>query len=119
MLINTRLCCKRLLTCLWQQIPSLKCAGVVKPEFVFAKNPFQHAADFRMLKTTPEFEFLKSKEKPIDCIRVDGAIDERPSVKELQFLLTEVHLTEEKVFTSLTSRYSGVDTFYTFWFQPF
>ena len=69
------------------------------------KNPAQHAADFRILESTPELR--NSKEKPIDCIRVDGATGERPSVKEVQFLWTEVHLTEEKVCTSLTCRYSG------------
>ncbi|CAB3977095.1 Chromatin modification-related YNG2 [Paramuricea clavata] len=84
-----------------------QCAGVVKPHIAFEKNPSQHAADFRMVKTTADFEFLKSKEKPVDCIRVDGATDERPSVKEVQFLWTEVHLTEGKVYTSVTCRYSG------------
>ena len=51
----------------------------------------QHAADFRRLKTAADFEHLRSKEKRIDCICVDGVTDERPSVKEVHFLWTKVH----------------------------
>ena len=84
-----------------------QCAGVVKPHYVFEKNPSQHAADFRMVKSSSEFEFLKSKERHVDCIRVDGALDECPSLKEVQFHWTEIHYTEDKVCSCVTSRYSG------------
>ena len=83
-----------------------KAAGIVKNHFSFQKNPSQHAADFKFLKTTPEFTDLLSG-KSIDCIRVDDATDERPSILEVQFMWTEVHLTEEKVCTCLTARNSG------------
>ena len=46
-------------------------------------------------------------DKPVDCIRVDGATDEGPSILEVQFLWTEVHLVEEKICTCLTARNSG------------
>ena len=84
-----------------------RCVGVVKPHQVFEKNPSQHAADYRMIECSTGFEFLRSKDKRVECIRVDGTSDERPSVKEVQFLWTETHLTEEKVATCVTARYSG------------
>lgn len=81
-------------------------AGIVKNHFSFEKNPSQHAADFKFLKTTPEFKDFFSG-KTVECIRVDGATDERPSILEVQFLWTEVHLAEEKVCTCVTARNSG------------
>ena len=80
--------------------------GMVKNHFSFRKNPSQHAADFKFLKTTQEFK-NDSTNKPVDCIRVDGATDERPSILEVQFLWTEVHLVEEKICTCLAARNSG------------
>ena len=83
-----------------------RAAGLVKDHFSFKKNPSQHAADFKFLKATQEFKDYVSG-KPVDCIRVDGATDERPSIQEVQFLWTEVHLVEEKICTCLTARNSG------------
>ena len=64
-----------------------RAAGIMNNHFSFRKNPSQHAADFKFLKTTPQ-EFKDSlNNKPVDCIQVDGATDERPSIVEVQCLL--------------------------------
>ena len=47
------------------------------------------------------------KDKMIDCIRVDGAVDEGPTHVEIQFLWGERHLKHEKVCTLITTRESG------------
>ena len=60
-------------------------AGIVKAHTVYPKDPLQHAADVVMLENEQEFKPCM-KNKPIDCIRVDGASDEGPSHKEVQFL---------------------------------
>jgi hypothetical protein len=58
------------------------------------------------LKTTPEFkDFFLGKN--IDCIHVDDASDEWPSVLEVQFICTEFHFTEAKICTCVTARNSG------------
>ena len=84
-----------------------RAAGVVKSRhFSFEKNLSQHAADIKFLKTTPEFkDFFLGKN--IDCIHVDGASDEWPSVLEVQFICTEFHFTEAKICTCVTARNSG------------
>ena len=83
----------------------LGCFGVVKPHDVFQKNSSQHAADLQMLEdnilSTP---FLSNK--IIDCVRVDGGVDEGPSHVEVQFLWTERHINKGKVCTMVTSRFS-------------
>ena len=82
------------------------CIGVVKDQFVFRKNPAQHAADLRMLENNAEFcEHLKDKE--FDCIRVDGANDENPAGLEAQFLWTERHVINGKTCSIVTTRHSG------------
>lgn len=58
--INTPLSCKHPRICLWK-LAQLKrelhrSAGMVKNHFSFRKNPSQHAADFKFLKTTQEFK---------------------------------------------------------------
>lgn len=45
--------------------------------------------------------------RPIDCIRVDGASDEGPSHVEVQFHWTDRHVKHAKVATLVTSRHSG------------
>lgn len=81
-------------------------AGIVKAHIVYPKDPSQHAADVVMLENEQEFKPCL-KNKPIDCIRVDGAADEGPSHKEVQFMWTERHLEQEKVCTLVTTRCSG------------
>ena len=82
------------------------CVGVVKPQKVFPKKPAQHAADFEMLHSLPSTESV-SKNKDVDCIRVDGASDAGPSRLEVQFMWTERHLKMQKRCTVVTSRFSG------------
>lgn len=36
-----------------------QCAGVVKPHYVFEKTPSQHAADFKMVKSSSDFQFQR------------------------------------------------------------
>lgn len=82
------------------------CVGVVKPHFNFPKNAAQHAADLEFLQNLPDLEPWLAN-KPIDCIRVDGASDEGPSHIEVQFNWTERHVKYAKVATLVTSRHSG------------
>lgn len=82
------------------------CAGIVKAQYVYPKNPAQHAADMRMLENHSEFiEHLKDKE--FDCIRSDGAHDENPAGLETQFMWTERHMASSKTCTVVTTRHSG------------
>lgn len=81
-------------------------AGLVKAHILYPKDPSQHAADLVMLENDPDFKPCL-KNKPIDCIRVDGAGDEGPIHPEVQFLWTERHLEQEKVCTLVTTRCSG------------
>lgn len=80
-------------------------AGIVKAHIVYPKDPLQHAADVVMLENEQEFKPCM-KNKPIDCIQVDGAADEGPSHKEVQFMWTERHLEQEKVCTLVTTHCS-------------
>ena len=80
-------------------------AGIVKAHIVYPKDPSQHAADVVMLENEQEFKPCM-KNKPIDCIQVDGAADEGPSHKEVQFMWTEQHLEQEKVCTLVTTHCS-------------
>jgi len=82
------------------------CAGIVKANYLYSKNPSQHAADLRILEDHPEFkEHFEDKE--VDCIRVDGGHDENPSGLEAQFLWTERHIQKSKKCTIVTTRHSG------------
>ena len=85
---------------------SEKCIGVVKAHGLFPKNPSQHAEDFKMVEGLAEMKPWVLN-KPIDCIRVDGASDEGPSHLEVQFLWTELHIQREKMCTLVTTRHSG------------
>ena len=64
------------------------CVGVVKPHFTFPKNPTQHHIDLEMLEDKVPSHL---ENKPIECVRVDGATDEGPGHHEVQFLWTERH----------------------------
>ncbi len=69
-----------------------KCAGVVKAAPLHHKNPAQHATVLAVLEEKEEMSsvFLcSSSPKPIDCIRVGGAMDEGPSHDEVQSWWTE------------------------------
>lgn len=81
-------------------------AGIVKPHILYPKDPSQHTADLVIFENDPDFQPCL-KNKPIDCIRVDGAGDEGPAHAEVQFMWTERHLEQEKVHTLVTTRRSG------------
>ena len=88
------------------------CAGVVKAQAIYCKNPAQHYADLKMLSTVPELQpaFLNphtSQPKSIECIRVDGAGDEGPSHDEVMFWWTARHIESGNHVTLLSSRSSG------------
>lgn len=80
--------------------------GVVKPHFTYPKNAAQHAADLEFLQNSPDLQPWMAN-RPIDCIRVDGASDEGPSHVEVQFHWAERHVKHAKVATLVTSRHSG------------
>ena len=87
------------------------CVGIVKASCLHPKNPCQHATDLKMLETKTELQsvFLNPDtgcSKQIDCIRVDGAMDEGPSHEEVQFYWTERHIMKCKVVTIVTTRSS-------------
>ena len=88
-----------------------RCAGVVKAQPLFLKSPAQHAADFDMVLKQPELSSLCSTpqghQKPIVCIRVDGANDEGPSHEEVQYWWSQRHLLQANVVTLVTTRSSG------------
>uniref|UniRef100_A0A1X7VJG4 Uncharacterized protein n=1 Tax=Amphimedon queenslandica TaxID=400682 RepID=A0A1X7VJG4_AMPQE len=87
------------------------CVGVVKAPGLHQKCLSQHYEDQRMLSNTDDLKsaFLNpfGKNKLIDCIRVDGAVDEGPSHLEVQFWWTLWHLKNEKMATLITTRCSG------------
>lgn len=80
------------------------CIGVVKPHFTFPKNPTQHYADLEMLESKLPSHL---EERPIECIRVDGAGDEGPGHLEVQFLWTERHIKQQRICTIVSTRHSG------------
>ena len=87
------------------------CVGVVKAPGLHQKSPAQHYEDLCMLASTKDLKsvFLNSsgENKPIDCIRVDGAVDEGPSHLEIQFWWTLWHFKNKKMATLVTTRCSG------------
>ena len=88
------------------------CVGIVKAPKVHQKNPTQHAADLEILEDKEELSPAFTNpttglRKSIDCIRVDGAMDEGPSHEEVQYWWTKRHLMREKVVTIVTTRSSG------------
>lgn len=88
------------------------CAGVVKAQKKFPKNPAQHYADLLMLQEAPDLSpaFINmqtGEPKLIECIRVDGASDEGPSHEEAQFWWTLHHMEGKKLIIMLSSRSSG------------
>ena len=82
------------------------CVGVVKPQKIVPKNPAQHAADLVKLSSIPEVKPAMHG-KMIECIRVDGSVDEGPSHHEVQFHWAERHLQQGTLCTVVTSRFSG------------
>ena len=86
------------------------CVGVVKAQGLYEKNPAQHAADLMMLQSVKELEpvfYYNKCKKLIDCIRVDGAMDEGPSHEEVRYWWTRHHYNEGKLVTIVTTRSSG------------
>jgi hypothetical protein len=82
-------------------------AGLVKAHILYPKDPSQHAADLVMLENDPDYKSCL-KNKPIDCIRVDGAGDGGPIHAEVQFLCTERHLKQEKVCTFVNHSFQWI-----------
>ena len=82
------------------------CIGVVKGSLVHQKSPSQHMADLTMLERRPEISHL-FKDKDVEFVRVDGAVDEGPGHVEVQFLWTEHHYRKGTNVTMVTSRCSG------------
>lgn len=85
--------------------------GIVKPTGVFDKNPVQHSVDLEMLEGSIKVQSVfyncsSGEHKLIECIRVDGAVDEGPSHDEVQFLWTVQHLFKPTVATLVTARSS-------------
>ena len=85
---------------------------MVKPTGVFNKNPVQHASDLEMLEDTIQVQPVfcnpsTGDRKLVECVRVDGALDERPSHEEVQFLWTVRHLFKPTIATLITARSSG------------
>ena len=83
-----------------------KCIGVVKAHHLYEKTPTQHFCDFKMLREMEELDPWM-KEKPVHCVRVDGAGDEGPLHKEVQFRWTMLHISEGTECTVATTRHSG------------
>ena len=85
------------------------CAGIVKAQELYPKNPAQHSADMKKLLDITELNpaFINpdtNQPKQITCVRVDGASDEGPSHQEVQFWWTEYHLTHRKYITLVSTR---------------
>ena len=80
------------------------CVGLVKPHFMFQKNPTQHFIDLEMLESKLPSHLGN---RYIECVRVDGATDEGPGHVEVQFLWTERHIEKRRICTIVTSRHSG------------
>ena len=76
------------------------CAGVVKAQGLYEKNPAQHFADLVMLQEQREFQSAfydaNGQPKQVDCVRVDGSSDEGPSHEDGQYWWTERHYKEKK-----------------------
>ena len=79
---------------------------MVKPQKIILKNPGQHAAYLNNLTSFVEVKPLMEGRK-IECIRVDGAMDENPSLAEVQFHWTERHQQQGTICTMVSARYSG------------
>jgi hypothetical protein len=84
----------------------IACVGVVKPQKIIPKNPGQHAADLNSLASFVEVKPLMEGRK-IECICVDGAMDENPSLAEVQFHWTERHQQQGTICTMVSARYSS------------
>ena len=82
------------------------CICVVKPQKIIPKHPGQHSADLKMVASLPEYKSLFDGKK-VECIRVHGAMDESPSLQEVQFQWTERHLQQGYLLTVVSARYSG------------
>ena len=83
-----------------------KCIGVVKAHHLYDKTATQHFCDFKMLKEREDLESWM-KEKIVHCVRVDGAGDEGPSHKEVQFCWTMLHISEGTECTFVSTRHRG------------
>lgn len=88
------------------------CVGVVKAPKVHMKNPAQHASDLELIETKEELypvfvNNVTGHPKLIECVRVDGAVDEGPAHEEVQFYWTARHLTKGRQLTLVTTRSSG------------
>ena len=88
------------------------CVGVVKAPKVHQKSPAQHIADLHMLECKDELTSVfvnleTGLPKTVECVHVDGAVDEGPSHDEVQFWWTQRHIAKERLATLVTTRSSG------------
>ena len=106
MSVATQQCFKLPPIILLELLLQIKKCVVVKAAPIHKKDPTQHFSDLIMLSSK---EYLKPvfQNKDIDCIRVDGAMDEGPSHELVQYWWTECHFCMEKITTLVTSRSSG------------
>ncbi len=86
------------------------CFGIVKASALHEKCPSQHAADLESLENIEEkkqvFFTDDNSPKEIECIKVDGGMDEGPVHHEVQFLWTERHVTRSTKVTLVMTRCS-------------
>ena len=88
------------------------CVGVVKASSVHEKSLSQHMSDLEMLEFTANLRHVfktvnSGKNKEVEYIQVDEAVDEGPSHVEVQFLWTERHHHQLTRVTFVTARASG------------
>ena len=88
------------------------CAGAVKAQKLYNKNPAEHFADLMMLEDKPEtkpafLNPLTGEDKEIECVRVDGGADEGPLHEEVQYWWIGRHLDKGNRATLVTTKSSG------------
>lgn len=83
-----------------------KCIGVVKAHHLYDKTATQHFCDSKMLKERQDLGPWM-REKTVHCVRGDGAGDEGPSHKEVQFCWTMLHISDGTEFTVVSTKHSG------------
>jgi hypothetical protein len=83
------------------------CAGIVKAHPVHSKNPAQHYADLCFLETVDNVSVSHALKGSVECVRVDGGVDEGPGHEEVQLFWTKGHLEKPTRMQLITSRDRG------------
>ena len=83
------------------------CAGIVKAQPVHSKNPAQHYADLCFLETVDNVSVSHALKGSVECVRVDGGVDEGPGHEEVQLFWTKRHLEKPTRMQLITSRDRG------------